>query len=102
MRSFSDTEITGITSQLQTMFGSNTKILSFKTLRRRLNNEKTPQTTGYLTSRQLSYVLNQGSSFQRAHPRTVGSNKWFEKQLNDTNRAKEYKLKKQINIWKMC
>ena len=102
MRNFSETEMTGITSQLQTMFGSNTKVLSFKTLRRRLNDGKTPHTTGYLTSRQLSYVLSGSDRFEHAVPQMVGSNKWFEKQLNDKTKMNKYRLRKQINLWKMC
>jgi hypothetical protein len=101
MRSFNDTELTEITSQLQTIFGSNTKILSFKTLRQRQNDGKAPHTTGYLTSRQLSYVLSGSHRFERADPQMVGSNKWFGKRLNNEKKAKEYRIKKQINLWKM-
>jgi hypothetical protein len=101
MRSFNDAELTEITSRLQTMFGSNAKILSFKTLRRRLNDGKTPHTTGYLTSRQLSYILSGYNRFESTGPQMVGSNKWFGKQLNDKKKATEYRIKKQINLWKM-
>ena len=123
MRSFNDTELTEITSRLQTMFGSN-KVLSYKTLRRRLNDGRAPHTPGYLTSRQLMHVLNQSNNFQRAHPQTVGSHKRFEKetenknkeqeqdnkkkeqynkkQLKDRLKATEYRLRTQLNLWKMC
>jgi hypothetical protein len=124
MRSFSDTELAKITSQLQTTFGSNTKVLSFNTVRQRQNDGKAPHTPGYITSRQLMCVFNQSGSFQRAHPQTVGSYKRFEKeadnkkkeqeqdnkkkeqdnkkQRKDIKKAKEYRLRTQINLWKMC
>ena len=90
-----------LTSQLQTVFGSNTNVLSFKTLIRRLNNGKTRHTNGYLTSRQLSLVLNTSECFTRVNPQTVGSSKWFEKQ-NENKQKKVEKLRKPANLWKMC
>ena len=93
--------ITELTSQLQTVFGSNTNVLSFKTLIHRLNNGKTRHTNGYLTSRQLSLVLNDNESFTRVNPQTVGSSKWFEKQ-NENKQKKVEKLRKSANLWKMC
>lgn len=93
--------ITELTSQLQPVFGSNTNVLSFKTLIHRLNNGKTRHTNGYLTSRQLSLVLNDSESFTRVNPQTVGSSKWFEKQ-NENKQKKVDKLRKTANLWKMC
>ena len=93
--------VTELTSQLQTVFGSNTNVLSFKTLIHRLNNGKTLHTNGYLTSRQLGRVLNSRECFTRVNPQTVGSNKWFEKQ-NENKRKKVDKLRKTANLWKMC
>jgi len=93
--------VTELTTQLQTVFGSNTNVLSFKTLIRRLNDGKTRHTTGYLTSRQLSIVLNESDCFTRVNPQTVGSCKWFEKQ--DENKQKKVeRLRKSSNLWTMC
>lgn len=93
--------VTELTSQLQTVFGSNTNVLSFKTLIHRLNNGKTRHTNCYLTSRQLSLVLNNSECFTRVNPQTVGSSKWFEKQ-NENKQKKVDKLRKSANLWKMC
>ena len=99
MRNFSETEMTAFASQLQTMFGSNAKVLSFNTIRRRLNVGKAPHTPGFITSRQLSSLLKQSDDFQRAEPRMVGSNKWYEKQNDDKKKEKRLMIKKQINLW---
>lgn len=98
MRNFSETEMTGINSQLQTMFGSNAKVLSLNTIRRQLNSGKTHNTPGYITSRQLSRMLKNNDHFQKAEPRTVGSNKWYEKQTDNQNKKRPI-LRKQINLW---
>lgn len=99
MRNFSETEMTGIYSQLQTMFGSNAKVLSFNTIHRRLNSGKTYHTSAYITSRQLSSILKNNDDFQKAEPRTVGSNKWYEKQTDNKNKEKRLIIRKQINLW---
>ena len=93
--------VTELTSQLQTVFGSNTNVLSFKTIIHRLNNGKTRHTNGYLTSRQLGRVLNSSECFTRVNPQTTGSSKWFEKQ-NENKQTKVEKLRKSANLWKMC
>lgn len=90
--------ITELTSQLQTLFGSNTNVLSFKTLIHRLNNGKTRHTNGYVTSKQLSSILYSSECFTRVNPQTVGSSKWFEKQ-NDSRKKKD-KIRKPISLWK--
>ena len=99
MRNFSETEMTGINEQLQTIFGSNMKVLSFNTIHRRLNVGKEPHTPGYVTSRQLSRLLKNNNGFQKAEPRTTGSNKWYEKQSDDKKKEKRPILRKQINLW---
>ena len=44
--------------RIKNTFGSNTNILSFNTLRRRVNKDITEHTPLYITSKQLSYVLS--------------------------------------------
>ena len=92
-----------ITTQIQTVFESNTKILSFNTLRRRFNNNRNKNKQDRLTSKQLSNVLVNSECFTRANPITIGSHKWYdERHFNNKNLQHSERTRSRINLWKMC
>ena len=94
---------TNIEESIKTQFASTTKVLSFNTLRSRLNNGKTKNDTEYISSKQLSSILHNSESFTPVDPITIGCNKWYDARLFNKKTIKmSERIKKRINLWKMC
>ena len=94
---------TNIEERIKNQFASTTKVLSFNTLRKRLNNGKTRNDTEYVTSKQLSTILRNSESFTPVDPIKIGCNKWYDTRLfNKKTIKKSERIKKRINLWKMC
>jgi hypothetical protein len=90
-----------ITTRIRNVISTN--VLSFKTLRNRLNDGKTKQSPEYLTSNHLIYVLSQCDKFAQVDPIQVGSSKWFpDTGLNKQNTRRSYKVKHSISLWEVC
>jgi hypothetical protein len=96
-------EPTNITERIQTTFASNTKVLSFNTIRRRLNDGKTKDDTDYISSKQLSKTLCNTDVFTRVDPITIGCSKWYDARLFNKKKVKSSdRVRKRINLWRMC
>jgi hypothetical protein len=93
-----------LTTHMKTIFESNTKVLSFNTLRKRLNSGKTKRDTGFVTSKHLSYLLNNSDVFTHVNPQTIGCSKWYDTRVY--NKGKLIKttenIRNRVNLWKMC
>lgn len=93
-----------IVARIQNIFGSDKKVLSVNTLRNRLNSRlrEGPQSM-ILTSKRISHVLSTSDEFKRAHPRDVGSSKWFdEKYCSQKSIKRSEKVRRKIDIWKLA
>ena len=95
--------ITDITERIKNMFASNTKVLSFNTIRKRLNDGKTQDNTDYISSKQLSYTLRNAGAFAPVDPITIGCSKWYDARLfNKKNVKSSNRVRSRINLWRMC
>ena len=92
------------TTHMKTIFEYNTKVLSFNTLRRRLNSGKTKKDEGFVTSKHLSYMLNSSDTFTHVNPQVVGCSKWYDTRFyNKDKRLKSTdKIRNRVNLWRMC
>jgi hypothetical protein len=92
-----------IIARIQNIFGSDKKVLSANTLRNRLNNRlRGGPPSMILSSKRISQVLSTSDKFKRAHPRDVGSNKWFDEKYFTKNNVKiSEKVRRKIDIWKL-
>ena len=96
-------EPTNITERIQTTFASNTKVLSFNTIRRRLNDGKTKDDTDYISSKQVSYTLRNAGAFTPVDPITIGCSKWYDARLFNKKQVKlSDRVRSRINLWRMC
>ena len=88
-------------TQIKDIFGSNTKILSCKTIRKRLNEITRSETI--LTSKQVNKLLQKNKElFTRVSPTEVGSSKWFDAKFFDkTNLSKSNRLPRVCSLWKL-
>ena len=94
---------TNIAERIQAIFASNTKVLSFNTIRRRLNDGKTKGDTDYISSKQLSNTLRQVDLFTRVDPITIGCSKWYDARLfNKKNTKLSDRIRNRVNLWRMC
>ena len=93
---------TNIEERIKTQFASTTKVLSFNTLRSRLNNGKTTNDTEYISSKQLSSILHNSESFTPVDPITIGCNKWYDARLFNKKRLKSQKESKNELIFGRC
>ena len=93
-----------IVARIQIIFGSDKTVLSVNTLRNRLNNKlRDGPRSMILSSKRISNVLSASDKFKRAHPRDVGSNKWFdEKHFAQKNIKKSEKVRRKIDIWRLA
>jgi hypothetical protein len=94
--------IEDVTSRVQSVFGTNTVVLSFNNLRTRVNNGSVRHSDGYLTSKQLNHVLRSSDVFTRVDPHDVGCNTWYDEKLfNKHVLKKEESIRNRINLWRM-
>ena len=99
MRSLNTEEVT---SRVRGVFGTNTCVLSFNNLRKRVNNGSVRHSDGYLTSRQLTHVLRNSDTFTRVDSSVVGCSKWYDQKLfNKVVLKKEDSIRNRINLWRM-
>ena len=99
MRSLNTEEVT---SRVQDVFETNTRVLSFNNLRRRVNNGSVRHSNDYLTSKQLNYVLRTSDAFTRVDPHDVGCSKWYDEKLfNKRDLKKAEFIRNRINLWRM-
>ena len=92
-----------ITERIKNMFASNTKVLSFNTIRKRLNDGKTQDNTDYISSKQVSYTLRNAGAFTPVDPITIGCSKWYDARLfNKKNVKSSNRVRSRINLWRMC
>ena len=92
-----------IEERIQCEFGSTTKVLSFNTLRRRLNDGKTKNESDYISSKKLSIVLRNSDKFSPVDPVTIGCYKWYDARMSNTENVKiTERVRNRINLWKMC
>lgn len=99
MRSLNTEEVT---SRVHDVFGTNTRVLSFNNLRKRVNNGSVRHSNEYLTSKQLIYVLRTSDAFTYVDPHDVGCSKWYdEKSFNKRDLKKEAFIRNRINLWRM-
>jgi hypothetical protein len=95
--------ITDITERIKNMFASNTKVLSFNTIRKRLNDGKTQNDNDYISSKQVSYTLRNTEAFAPVDPITIGCSKWYDARLfNKKNVKSSDRVRSRINLWRMC
>ena len=86
------------------IFGYDKKVLSVNTLKNILNNHlrEDPQSK-ILTYKRIRHILSTSDEFKRAHPRDVGSNKWFdEKYFTKNNIKRSEKVRRKIDIWRLA
>lgn len=91
-----------VEERLRSVYGSNTRVLSFKNMRRRLNSGLNRNSVDYITSKQLNHILLNSNNFTRVSPQKVGCYKWFdEKQFNERNKKNTDRVRNRINLWSM-
>ena len=94
---------TNIVERIQTIFASNTKVLSFNTIRRRLNDGKTKGDTDYISSKKLSNTLRNADLFTRVDPITIGCSKWYDERFfNKKDTKLSDRTRRRVNLWRMC
>ena len=94
-----------IVARIQIIFEyDDKKVLSVNTLKNRLNNKlRDGPRSLILSSKRISQVLSTSGYFKRAHPRDVGSNKWFdEKYFTKNNIKSSEKVRRKIDIWRLA
>lgn len=93
-----------LTTHMKNIFESNTKVLSFNTLRRRLNSGKTKYDKGFVTSKHLSYILNNSDEFTHVNPQTIGCSKWYDTRFYNKDKTMKLtdKVRNRVSLWRMC